>query len=398
MNNNDQYGDFTVMDDFVNNLMGSSLSGGKSSVDFPIADPPEKDDDDDDDNDIDTIIDDVDDSNKDNQDDIDGNSDDDDQKDNKDDNQDNDINSDDKADINSDNDDDSDIIDLSDTEPEITAFVQEKLFNKLGWTLTEEDTKQDIDSLVEYMEKIVEANSKPRFANEDIEKLNSFVSQGGKLENYFQVKGELDLDSIDLTNEFNQRTVIKELMTEEGYSQNQIDKKIKRYDESGILEEESLEAKESLEKIRQKKADKLLTEQTKIHDANIKQQQQFYNDVSSTIDKYENIRGIKLNTAKKNELKEALLRVSNDGVTKYQKVFNEDPVKNLIESAFFSLNKDAIFDELVRKAESKAAQNLKKKLESKTKRGKSSVSDLEKHDKQTVDHSILDTCSSVITP
>jgi hypothetical protein len=399
MNNKDQYGDFTVMDDFVNNLMGESSGGVESGSSFPIMDPPKEENNDEEDEEAasgefkdersikeEEVI-------------VSENEDEKEEEDSKEEQDDEEnINTSDDTEKDEDTPDKTETDSLGDAEPEITAYVQEKLFDKLGWELTDEDVKTDISSLIDYMEQIVEANSKPSFATEEIAKLNDFVTQGGKLSDYFQTKGELDLDAIDLNMEFNQKAIVTEFLKEEGYNQSQIDKKIKRYDESGILEEEALEAKDSLSKIRQKKADKLLQEQKEIQDHTLKQQQQFYNDVSSTIDKLDNIKGIKPTATQKNKLKDALLKVDKEGKTLYHKMYSEDPITNLIESAFFTLNKDTILKDLTKKAESKATQNLKKKLETKTKRGKNSGSYDEDYTSSKADHSALDTFSNFIKP
>jgi hypothetical protein len=287
---------------------------------------------------------------------------------------------------------------FGDLEPDITAVVQEKLFDRLGWELTEDDKLDSVGDLVDYMEKIVEANSKPEYASDEISELNEFVKNGGKLQDYFNVQGEIDLDSVDLSVEFNQKAVLKETLKERGMADAQIDKKISRYEETGILEDEALEAKDYLKKVRDTKADRLLEEQKVLKEQTEKQQQKFYEDVASNIDALENVRGVKVTQAKKNKLKDALLKVGNDGQTLYQKKYQENLIKNFIESAFFTLEEDALIKDMQRQAESKATKNLKNKLETKTKRGKATGAYADESNDDSVDHSVLNAFGSLIKP
>lgn len=399
---NDKFGDFTVMDGIVNQLMGSTIGSSVGEREFPVMDAPSDDELEDEDEieskitegfkdertvkdkstvikmkDPSTIKDEESEENEPEESEEDGDK--------------KDIDESTKGEEETDSKEETDSTDTSlvEAEPEIAAFVQEQLFEKLGWDIEEGDEFEKISDVVDYVEKLVEANSKPNFANEDIEKLNKFVAEGGDLRDYFVSQGELNLDTIDLESEYNQKSVIREYLKEEGLSDSQINKKIKRYDESGILDEEALEAKESLQNLRTKKADRLLKEQELLNQQQLQQQQKLYNDVSSTIDKIDNIRGIKLNKAEKNKLKDALLKVDSDGMTLYQKNYQDNMIMNFIESGFFTMKKDTLIKEMTEQAESKATKNLKKKLQQTTKKGKTTGPISDENDTIDKDHSVL---------
>lgn len=291
-----------------------------------------------------------------------------------------------------------DIFDLGDAEPEISAFVQEKLYNKLGWDIEDGEGIASIEDLVDHMEKIVEANSAPKYASKDIEDLNSFVENGGNLKDYFEVQSNLDLNNMDLTVESNQRAVVKQVLKERGLTDTQAERKVQRYEDTGILEDEAIEGKEFLETIETKRADTLLKEQAQVKRQAEEQQQKFYKDVSLYIDKLDNVKGFKMSKVDREKVKSALFSVGPDGKTAYQKAYNEEPVKNLIDSVFFTIKKDAVVKDLQRQAESKATKNLKKRLETKTKRGKSTGAFEDKSSDNTVDHSSLSVFNSFIKP
>ena len=168
--------------------------------------------------------------------------------------------------------------------------------------------------------------------------------------------------------------VVKEALKERGYSDTAAEKKMQRYDEAGILEEEAEESKEFIQKVRTEKAETLLKNQKLVQKQRVESQQKFYDDVNSTIDKMENVRGLPLNKAEKGKLRDAILKVGSDGQTLYQKKYNENLIKNMLESAYFTLKEDTLVSDLTKRAESKATINLKKKLETRTKKGKGSAS------------------------
>lgn len=415
MDNNEQFGDFTIMDGVVNQLMGDIKSANSGGPSFPVMEPRTDDDEDDLEDDNKTVKDKITGGFKDERT-VDEsqsgiknvspedllNTDENNSKEEKEEEEEDDTLKDetiatkkDEIDNGEDNNTSDDIYDLGEDEPEITAYVQERLFEKMGWELEgEEKPYESMEDLVDYMEKIIEANSIPTFASKDIEDLNKFVTEGGDLRDYFKSQGELDLTDIDLTVDYNQKAVVKEYLKEEGYSDAQVMKKINRYDESGILEDEAIEAKESLEKVRKEKSDKLLKDQELYNKQVQEQQQKFYNDVSSTIDSLDNIQDIKLTKLEKEKLKDAMLKVGSDGKTEYQKTYQEDLIKNFIESAFFTMKKGTLIKKLTSKAESKATQNLKKKLETKTKRGRTTGAFDKEDNVQSADHSALNAFSS----
>lgn len=140
-------------------------------------------------------------------------------------------------------------------ESNIVVGFFDSLSEKLGWEDVEEDKKpQTAEELIEYFYDVIEENSKPQYASEEIEALDNFVKNGGNLRDYLSIDAEVDLDNIDIEDDENaQKTVIKELLKEKGYSAKQIDKKISKYEDAGLLEDEAEDALEALRDIRAEK-------------------------------------------------------------------------------------------------------------------------------------------------
>lgn len=183
-----------------------------------------------------------------------------------------------------------------DTEDNAVATFFEALSDKMGWELDEdEEIPQTPEELVEYFQEVIEENSVPQYASEEVEALDKFVKNGGNLKDYFQIDGELDLEDFEIEdNEVNQKLVIKEFLKEKGFSSKQIDKKLTKYEDAGLLEDEATDALEALRDIREQKKQQLLEEQEKSANELKKRQQEYFNSVVTEIKGMDNIRGIKI--------------------------------------------------------------------------------------------------------
>lgn len=230
-----------------------------------------------------------------------------------------------------------------DTEDNAVATFFEALSDKMGWELDEdEEIPQTPEELVEYFQEVIEENSVPQYASEEVETLDKFVKNGGNLKDYFQIDGELDLEDFEIEdNEVNQKLVIKEFLKEKGFSSKQIDKKLTKYEDAGLLEDEATDALEALRDIREQKKQQLLEEQEKSANELKKRQQEYFNSVVTEIKGMDNIRGIKIPQKDKQALLEYIFKPTADGKTQYQKDYSKS-VKNLLESAYFTMKGDTL--------------------------------------------------------
>lgn len=230
-----------------------------------------------------------------------------------------------------------------DTEDNAVATFFEALSDKMGWELDEdEEIPQTPEELVEYFQEVIEENSVPQYASEEVEALDKFVKNGGNLKDYFQIDGELDLEDFEIEdNEVNQKLILKEFLKEKGFNNKQIDKKLTKYEDAGLLEDEATDALEALRDIREQKKQQLLEEQEKSAKELKKRQQDYFNSVVTEIKGMDNIRGIKIPQKDKQALLEYIFKPTADGKTQYQKDYSKS-VKNLLESAYFTMKGDTL--------------------------------------------------------
>lgn len=246
------------------------------------------------------------------------------------------------------NDDDNDnIVDdgISDDDSESDTIISffDSISERLGWEDVEDDEKpKTAEELVEYFQEVIEENSVPQYASEEVEALDKFVKNGGNLRDYFQIDGELDLEDFEIEdNEVNQKLILKEFLKEKGFNNKQIDKKLTKYEDAGLLEDEATDALEALRDIREQKKQQLLEEQEKSAKELKKRQQDYFNSVVTEIKGMDNIRGIKIPQKDKQALLEYIFKPTADGKTQYQKDYSKS-VKNLLESAYFTMKGDTL--------------------------------------------------------
>ena len=255
-------------------------------------------------------------------------------------------------------------------EPEIASYVKEELFNKFGFELDEDTKFESLEDVVEFVKEVIEENSKPEYSSEEVAAIDKFVKDGGKISDYIKtIHGGIDVDSIDLTNESNQKAVIRENLKNKGYSEARIQKMIDRYEDSGVLAEEAEDALDLVKEYKENTSKKLLEDQEKANKEQKQAQLNYIRSVESTIRDVSEIRGVPITQKEKKELMDYIFKPSADGMTAFQKDYVKSH-KNLIESAYFTMKGDGLVKKIQRNSASEAAKSLKMKLAEKGKRAK----------------------------
>lgn len=267
------------------------------------------------------------------------------------------------------NDNDSGDTDLSAedvTEAQQVSALFDAVGESLGWNMAdfnEEDKPVTVEEFTQYLGKVVEHNSVPQYADERIAKLDEYVKNGGKFEDFYQKQQDtLSFENLDLENEDNQKSVIRELLKYNGYSDEQINNKISRYEDADMLYDESEDALERLKVIRENEIEENRKQQEEYAKQQEEQNRQFFQSVQSDINNLSTIRGISIPKEDRAALYEYIFKVDQDGVSQYQRDFNKNLSKNLIESAYFTMKGDSLVSGAKRDGETSAAEKLRKIL------------------------------------
>ena len=257
--------------------------------------------------------------------------------------------------------------DQEDENTETVTALFDALAEELDWKFDEkdpEDTKPTtVEELVKYFKDVIEENSAPVYANDEVKEIDEFVRNGGRVEDYFKVVATVDYDKFDINKEDDQKTILTEYLKTRGFDDKRIERKIERYEDAGVLEDEAEEALEFLKASVAENKERLLEEQENLAKVQKEQQQKYMQSVVNGINGLSEIRGIKVPKEDKAKLAEYLLKPDSKGVTQYQKDYLSDP-KNVIESAYFTMKGDALLSAAKNEGNTKAMQRLKNSLKS----------------------------------
>ena len=237
-----------------------------------------------------------------------------------------------------------------------------------GWSIDEDEKPKNVDELVDYIKNIVETNSVPEYADERIEQLDQYVKNGGKFEDFYQTQQRtMSYDNIDIEDESNQKQVVRDYYKLQGMSDEQINRKIERYEDADMLEDEATDAVNYLKAYEEQRAQYMAQQQEAQRQAQEQQAIQFAQDLTNGINSLTNIRGINIPKEDKKALYDYITKTDADGLTAYQKEFNGNLVNNLIESAYFTMKGDALLGEANRNGQTSAANKLRNMLRHQTK-------------------------------
>lgn len=244
---------------------------------------------------------------------------------------------------------------------QVTAFF-DAVAEEMGLEVEEgKDKPTTVEELCEYFREMIEENSTPEYASEEVAQLDEFVRNGGKLEDYFKAAPAIDYETFDTTIEENQKRIVRELLAAKGFNEKQIARKIEKYEDAGILEDEAEDALEAMKDIAEERKEQLLAQQKKENEQRVERQQRFVDDVVTNIKSLKDIRGIAIPEKDKKALLNYIFKADADGLTQYQKDYSKS-VKNLIESAYFTMKGDTLLDTAKKIGTSSAIKTLKQSL------------------------------------
>ena len=266
-----------------------------------------------------------------------------------------------------------------DEDPEATQV--EMLFDafaeSLNWDTSTGDKPKTIEDLIGYVQEAVGNNNvSEAYASKEVKELDEFIRNGGSFEDYFKVNSQVvDYDSMDLEDEINQKRVLTEYFKYNGFTDAQIKRKVEKYEDAGILEDEASEAVEFLKEKSKQEKEQLLVQQKQYMEQAEQEQKQFYTQIIKEIDSLKDIRGISIPAQDKKVLMDYILKPGADGRTQYQKDYEKDLTKNLLESAYFTMKGDALVASAKNSGETSAVKRLKQSMRNTRLSSKQSMDD-----------------------
>lgn len=189
-----------------------------------------------------------------------------------------------------------------------------------------------------------------------------YLEQGGDPKKFVEAQSAvLDYDNLDITDEDNQKAVIKEWLKAQDYSNEEIKETLQDYEDSLLLEKQAKLAVKKLEKLDNQRTQLLVREQEQQAQVIENQIKEYVTGVQTFIKGSNEIAGLAINANEKQVFEDYLFKKDKSGLTQYQKDINEDPQKTQIELAFIKFKKYD-FSKVAKKAESTAAQKIRKSI------------------------------------
>lgn len=269
----------------------------------------------------------------------------------------------DEQDPEEDEDDNEDEEKIDPTESKQIGVFFDAFAEAANWDVDEKDKPTSVEELVKYMEEVVDQNSKPTYADERIEQLDQYVKNGGRFEDFYQDQQKgLTYESIDLEDETNQKTAVRDYYKLQGLTDDQISRKIERYEDADMLEDEATDAVEYLKKYQSERLEEAKAQQEAQKQAYAKYTEEFMSNLNQSVGSLDNIRGISVPKEDRKALLDYITKTDAEGLTQYQKDFNGNLINNLLESAYFTMKGDALLGEAKRSGQTSAASKLRTML------------------------------------
>ena len=274
--------------------------------------------------------------------------------------------------VNTDDADDNDDVDDDDTglqnEQNNIGLFFDAFAEQLGWDVDEDEKPKSIEDLIGYIEDVVEENSKPQYADDRIAQLDEYVKNGGNFEDFYnRMSQSIEYDNLDIEDEDNQKLAVRDYLRLSGYNDEQISKKIERYEDADMLADEAEDALERLKLYQKQQVEQQQQMQEQMRIQQQEQAQQFVTSLNDTIGNLKSIRGVAIPKEDRKLLFDYITKVDANGLTQYQKDFNKNMVNNLIESAYFTMKGDSLIGEATRNGQTTAAKKLRQMLRHTTK-------------------------------
>jgi hypothetical protein len=247
-------------------------------------------------------------------------------------------------------------------DPDTITALCDVVTEAFGIELTDEEKPKDVEKFAETIISKLSERAKPEYANEELEALDAYVRQGGNMQDYFAIEREFDIDSIDINDETDQKNAVKFLHKLQGIKPELSNKKIERLVSGGLLKDEAEDAVDAIKNAVVESKANLLKERELAYKAEIKRQQDFVENVKTTINSTTEIYGAKVPEADKQALMKFLFKPTAKGTTAYKEAFDAHYEQNLIATAYLLMKGKTLIESAQQRGSTQAMEALKKKL------------------------------------
>lgn len=197
--------------------------------------------------------------------------------------------------------------------------------------------------------------------------LLEYLEQGGDPRQYVEMMTRPDYSKISVEGEdnlANQKRVLRDYLSFQDYTPDQIERRIERYLDRGLLEEEAETALEQLVKAQAKEKELLVKQQAEQAKEEAGRYQAYLDDLKAKVTNKKDIAGFEIKPDQAKKLYDHMTKpVTKDGKTQFMLNYEKDPDAMLKVAYFDMIGWD--FSKVAQQAETKVTKALKDKLKNK---------------------------------
>lgn len=249
------------------------------------------------------------------------------------------------------------------------------------WGMNLKTKPKNLEEFKDFLDKVIETNTKHEFFNEDSALFDRYLRNGGDPVVFLKSTGEKAMiDKLDVEKADDHEDIFRMYYEKKGLGKGEIERNLKRAKLAEELETEVKEIYPELQKIAKNEQVELEKRQAQAAEQERNAVIEWQNSVVETVDATDNVFGFQLTKKEKAALLPYLLQKDKDGYTQYMKDYHADPVGWQVATAFAYLNRDKLVSLLAQPAKNQAVTEFRRKQQELNERSKKTTTDMSKED------------------
>jgi len=245
---------------------------------------------------------------------------------------------------------------------EMVPLFFDVLQEKWGLDIPDDKKPKSIEEFSDFMDQLIDANTKHEYYNEDSQQFDSFLRNGGDPRVFLQATGAKKMvEALDLENEEDCRLGLQMYWEKKGLDPDEIKAEIKKSEKLDTIREDAAEKMPKLKSLVAQEQSQLvenakLAEQKRQNDIN-----EYNNGLVSAVKSVKSVMGIEFTDNHRRELLPYMTQRDAEGFTPMLRDYYADPYMYNVITAFAYKNKDKILEMMGEPAKDNAIKTFKEK-------------------------------------
>ncbi len=213
------------------------------------------------------------------------------------------------------------------------------------------------------MDKLTTEASKPKYSNPVVEEFDKYIASNGDPKKFMETMyGTKDYTKVSMDSEADKKQVLSDYLARQNPERDSawIEKKIQRYEDSNVLDDEAADALDELKTMSEKQKGALVAEQQKQAQVEQERYRNQLNELQTTLTSKKDIAGIPVTQKDMKDFYSFLTQADKDGMTPYEKTLAQDK-EAVIKMAYIAYKKFDV-NNLKSNVKSDVVKDVKKAL------------------------------------